>query len=111
MNVSFISGNIGQEPKNAENYIALRVAVNTSKTYTIWFTIFLSKHFEYLLKYLHKGTKVVAWGSVTIEPWTRSDGKVEISYTMNAYNIELCQQVAPREQETQTETNTQNEPF
>ena len=108
-----VIGNLGHDASvrqiNGRDYVCFDVAhgerVNGERR-TVWISVLWSGNGGNLLQYLRKGATVFARGDLSAKLYTSRDGKTNISMSLMAREIQMCQ-FAEQGQQQQSQANAQ----
>ena len=95
MNYSFVTGNLGDDPKSffspdGAQIVTFDLAFKSGKEKTSWIRVTCFKKLaELAVKYLHKGARIGVVGRLDQSKWTTEDNQQRSSFRLIANQIEF----------------------
>lgn len=95
MNYSFVTGNLGDDPKSffspeGNQIVTFDLAFRSGKDKTSWIRVSCFKKLaELSVKYLHKGARIGVVGRLDQTKWTTEDNQQRTSFRLIANQIEF----------------------
>ena len=94
-NICVLTGNLGADPElkyssNGDPVATLSLAFRSGKDKTSWIKVTAFKRLaEVCEKYLHKGAKITAVGTLEQQKWTTDNGEPKSTFKLLAHSVEF----------------------
>ena len=118
MELICVAGNLGRDPESRKHNDSVvtdfSVAVAAGRDETRWYKVSIwGKQAEACKKFLQKGSKVVAYGTLDVEEYTDKQGKERYSLCVKAQKVEFMNSKndAPEQKPTPTDASIDSIPF